>query len=40
MKQIYLDNAGKLSYKDKFEQRIPFLIKGNPKTKHCQWRII
>jgi len=32
MKTIYLDNAIKLSYKDKFEQRIPFLIKGKPKT--------
>jgi len=39
MKTIYLDNADKLSYKDKFEQRITFLIKVKSKTTALSRRI-
>ena len=36
MKKIYLDNAGKLSWKESLNKEIPFPRKGKPKSKHYQ----
>jgi len=40
MKQIYLDNAGKLSYKESLNKEYLFREKVNQNQQHCLNQII
>ena len=39
MKQIYLDNADKLSCKESLNKELPFPRKGKPKSTPCRKKI-